>query len=292
MRIILPTAVLLAVASAGAPTLAQGLDPVAPLGSTGCSDFGQAPTLAGCFAQRVAYGGGESGALASIACIVDRLNDWKLRQLACLQTAMAVREATVLWPWKALGEIDIAVPSVDTLRQEVERLACDWRFTPRTAAFRDLYRRPAKLCRDAFNALWGSHERFYDADRQELFGWTSVLTHNMIEDRTIHDYGRAGELPEETWSRIAIEGGKSVGASGSSPGEAARLGAQLQADKLRVDGNTIKLTAQTILVQQQARDLNALDRRRERALAAHFLGRLADIDGRVPPTPTFSGHQR
>ena len=289
MRRLTVIAAVLALTLGSIPVWGQGLAPVGPFSGAGeCSDFGEGPTLAVCFSQGFAYGGGERGALATIACVVDRLNEWKLKQLRCLQDAMAVREATVLWPWKALDAIKAGLRRVDTLREEVERLACDWRFTPRTAMFRDLYRRPVKLCRDAFHALWGTHERFYDADRQELLDWTSTLTHNMIEDRTIHDYGTAGELPEETWSRIAIEAGKSLGSPGSSPGEAARLGAELQADKLRVDANTIQLAAQTILVEQQARDLKALKRRRERALARHFLSLLAEADGRVPPTPEFS----
>lgn len=282
-------ATVLVLTLAAGTAWAQEADLFAPSGGgSDCSGFGEGPAINVCFSQGFAYGGGERGALATIACVVDRLNEWKLNQLRCLQNAMAARQATVLWPWRALGAIKAGLRSVDTLREEVERLACDWRFTPRTALFRDLYRRPVKLCRDSFHALWGSHEDFYDADRQELLDWSSTLTHNMIEDRTIHDHGGAGEVPEETWRRIAMAAEQSLGSSGNSPGEAARLGAELQADRLRVDANTMEMAAQTILVQQQARDLKALKRRRDRALARHFLGLLTEVDSRVPPAPEFS----
>ena len=264
--------------------------PISPRTLSGageCSDAFESPTLTTCFSQSLAYGGGERGSLAAIACVVDRINEWKIKRLRCLEEAMAARQATVLWPWKALEAIGVGLRSVDTLREEVERLACDWHFTRRTAQFRDLYRRPLKLCRDSFQVLWGSHEGFYDADRQELLDWTSTVTHNMIEDRTIHEYGTAGEPPEETWRWIGAESGKVLGSPGASPGQAARLGAQLQADELRTNSNTIQLAAQTILVQQQARDLKALAARRERALAQHLVSLLADVDGRVPPKPVF-----
>lgn len=231
---------------------------------TACSGFASGPDIGSCLASSFA---GRNGKLATIACVLDRLNQWKVRRLACLEEAMNKRQKIVMWPNRALRALQRRLKAVDTLREEAGKLACGWRFSERTADFKSLFETPLKLCRGSHERLWGSHDGSPRGDLHALLDQTSVLTHNMIQDRTIHDYGKSGELPEETWRRIGIEGARDIGDVFRSPGEANRFEAQMLADVLRVRVGTIGLQRQAVLVAQEARDYRRTKAEDRRALS-------------------------
>lgn len=245
-------------------------------GLSPCTGFGNAPDVATCTAQGPLHGGGERGALAVIACVVQRLEEWKLRHIECIQKSVNRRQDVVLWPLRALRVLKHGLRPVDTLRKIAEQtLSCGWNFSFRTEMLRDLFVYPVKLCRNGYRIVWGGHDTLPDADVHELFDWTSTLTHNLVQDRTIHEHGKSGELPEETWRRIGAEGAQHIGEHYPTPGQAARFEAQMLADRLRVDSNSLQLQAQTLLVGQQARDYRALKRRHERALSRYLVSWVA-----------------
>lgn len=257
-------------ALAAAPTSAQTLADL----DGACSGFTNGPDFAGCLATSF---GGRNGKLATIACIIERLNEWKVKRLTCLEEAMNARQKIVMWPKKAMRALRGGLKAVETLREEAEKLACGWEFSDRTADFKGLFESPLKLCRRSHERLWGSHDGSPRGDLHALLDQTSVLTHNMIQDRTIHDYGKSGELPEETWRRIGLEGARDIGEVFRSPGEANRFEAQMLADVLRVRVGTVALQRQAVLVAQEARDYRRTKAEDARALSSFMVSWLARV---------------
>jgi len=130
------------------------------------------------------------------------------------------------------------------------------------------------VIRSEYEAVWGS-SRGPARDIGDVASWLSVANRNTIQGRTSAAFGIAGELPENTWERIGREGSKVLAESKRDPLSALRHTPQMLADRARVETNTLRMQAQTLVTRQVQRDFKRYKRRREQALAALWLRMLA-----------------
>lgn len=263
-RLALGVVVSLSVALAGHAS-AQGA-------AAACAAIGGGPDLAACAAP--VGGSSEIQALNKLACILNAINRWKLAVVACSQGQINEWQATVMWPVTGLRTIGQALRRVRTLRDEVsDTAASSWILDPKAAALAAIYSAPVLVDRDTYEANWGRSVG-PDRDLHDVTAWLSAFNRNTIQARTSAAFGIAGELPEETWERIGREGSLAVSDDTRDPLSAIRLTPQMIADRLRVDTNTLRLEAQTMLTEQVRRDYRRLKRERDQHLGAAFLDTL------------------
>jgi hypothetical protein len=233
------------------------------------------PDLGVCFGPGVV--GGEVGWLGGITCALRRVEDFQLQQLSCLQRGVKRIETLRKYPealLEPLVPIRNVVKEIATLRQQVSDLSCGWRFSARTELLRTLYLEPMRLCKPSLQRVFGSHTSFADADLHEYLDWTSVVTRNLVAERTVGERGvvlapgKTSEGPEFTWQRIAVGAARGLATDAATPGEAMRMGAALSADSARVQTSTMQLRAQAALVEQQRRDYASRQRQLDQTL--HF----------------------
>jgi hypothetical protein len=238
------------------------------------------PDVGACFAAGTLIPDGEVKLLWQISCVVEKIDVWGAQQLECLQKAVERRQRLILYPdalRRPIDEVRKIARQVRTLKDEVGQLACGWRFSRRTRILEGLYLNPFKLCRPSFQNVFGTHDRFGDAGLQEMLDWTSVTTHNLIQERTIgREPGKAGPPagPEFSWQRIAAEGVRDLTTSINRPGQAVRFAAQYSADGLQVEASTLQLRTQALLVEQQSRDYRRMKARQGHAYAFFLLSEL------------------
>jgi hypothetical protein len=258
------------------PALAQG----APSPESCPGTLTAWPDVGACFAAGTLIPDGEVKLLWQISCVVDKIDVWGAQQLECLQRAVERRQRIILYPdalRRPIDEVRKIARQVRTLKDQVGQLACGWRFSPRTRVLEGLYLNPLKLCRPSFQSVFGSHDRFGDAGLQEMLDWSSVTTHNLIQERTIgREPGKSGPPagPEFSWQRIAAEGVRDLTTSINRPGQAVRFTAQYSADGLQVEASTLQLRTQALLVEQQSRDYRRMTARQGRAYALFLLSEL------------------
>ena len=292
--------VLLSLGMAGAAWAQEIPDPLPNGIIESCPGIQRAtPDLAACWVDPGDLLGGagpEARALAVVHCLVSKIQEWQVKQQACLESQVERMHRVILWPDAArrpLAGASRVLVQIRTLRQQIESLACGWRFSARSAILRDLYLRPVKLCKPGLQAVWGDHRGLFDADLQEYLDWSSTVSHNLVQERTV---GReAGDRrpsdpqgPEYTWQRIADGAARDLAAHVNTPGEAVRMGAQLSADTLRVENNTLQLRAQTSLVEQQRRDYRRLKRAWGQGFDLYLVSRASDGTWR-PTSPAGEG---
>jgi len=247
-----------------------------------CPGLEATPDLGACFVAGSGLGG-ELAVLGQIACVVGKIDEWGAQQLACLQKGLEARHRQILYPdalLKPLSPLRALVKQAETLKQEVESLACGWRFSGRTALLQGIYLNPLKLCRTSFQLAFGSHEGGWDAGIQEMMDWTSTSTHNLIQERTSGTGLDDG--PEYSWQTIAQSSASALAETLRTPGQAVRLAAQLSADDLRASRSTLDIETQQLLVEQQARDYRGLKRRQERAFRLWLLFQLQGPSAGAP----------
>jgi hypothetical protein len=238
------------------------------------------PDVGACFAAGTLIPDSEVKLLWQISCVVDKIDAWGAQQLECLQRAVERRQRLIFYPdalRRPIDEVRKIARQVRTLKDELGQLACGWRFSPRTRILEGLYLNPFKLCRPSFQSVFGSHDRLGDAGLHEMLDWTSVTTHNLIQERTIgREHGKAGPPagPEFSWQRIAAEGVRDLTTTINRPGQAVRFAAQYSADGLQVEASTLQLRTQALLVEQQSRDYRRMTARKGRAYALFLLSEL------------------
>ncbi|HKC11714.1 MAG TPA: hypothetical protein VKI41_06615 [Vicinamibacteria bacterium] len=233
------------------------------------------PDLSVCFGPSAA--GGEVGWLSGINCALRKVENFQFRQLRCLEGGVKRIETLRKYPealLEPLVPIRDVVKEIATLRQQVASLSCGWQFSTRTELLKTLYLEPVRLCKVSLQRVFGSHSRFPDADLHEYLDWTSVVTRNLVAERTVGEPGlvlapgKTPEGPEFTWQRIAAGAARGLATDAATPGEAIRMGAALSADTARVKTSTIQIRAQAALVEQQRRDYSARLRQLDKTL--HF----------------------
>lgn len=231
---------------------------------------GTAPDLARCSALGAAGG---LGRLKAIACVVEAINEWQHEQLRCLEEQVQDRTARIIFPVRqVLAQVGMTLRDVDTLREEVERMACDWRFSPRTRLLEGVYIRKVRLCRPSLQLILGRHGTYGSAPFHELASWSSALTHNLIAERT----GLAlDQGAEATWMYTATSVAGGHIENMRSPGQAVRLAATSGADALRARNSTLQMQAQRLLVGEELRAWRALRQAQEAALQRQITASIA-----------------
>lgn len=228
-----------------APAAAEGLpNPEDPW----CPGFGSAPDLAKC----AAWGAfGKHGKLKAIQCAIETINEWRNEQLRCLEEHIEGRASQIMYPARQVfAQVGMVFRGINTLRSEVEKIACGWRFSPRTRLLEGVYLRRVKLCRPSFQSIFGKHDDYWTAPWHELAAWTSVTTKNLIAERT----GLETDLgPEATWMYTATSVARGHVEAMRSPAQAIRLTSTSMADSLRARNSTLQMEAQRLLVGEQLR---------------------------------------
>jgi len=156
----------------------------------------------------------------------------------------------VLYPIKA------SIATVQSIRADLTAIACGWKFSPRTEMLRQLQLQPLKLCRPAFQLVWGTSVAGPDRDFDELADYVGTLTVNELSTRA--------QSEDASFRRAFSDTFHLAKAGQFSPGEANRHEAVMLAMAGQVALANNQLQAQKVLVDQLDREM---DRREERQRA-------------------------
>jgi len=158
-----------------------------------------------------------------------------------------------------------ALDQVRGIRREIAALSCSFIFSPRTALLRDTLLQPLRMCRSGFQLIWGSSDRHWDADTQELQDYVGTLTGNLVSARA---------ESEGSWTKLFPDMETASGRIRRSPGEANRDEAVLLAAAGQVANSNSQLASQKLLLEELDRQM---ERRDERLAARAEVGLLEDI---------------
>jgi hypothetical protein len=168
-----------------------------------------------------------------------------------------------VYPDRAVRQIETFFEPVDSIKAEVEKLACNWRFTPRVEKLRLALFSGGSFCRSEWNLLFGTPAPTAGWDLENYYDWSSVRRLNLIKTRHEKSPLRAAEAQwlatEATRGRDPWDPTKPF-----SPGYSQRLSAlgAAQLGNVMVEaGDT-----QTALLEL---DQEALDDKRHRRLLEH-----------------------
>jgi hypothetical protein len=168
---------------------------------------------------------------------------------------------TDVYPDAALRAIDILFEPVDSIKDEVEKLACDWRFTPRVENLRLALFEGGSFCSSEWKLLFGAPTVTVDWDLENYYDWSAVRRLNLI--RTRNDKSKERALDAQWLVTEALRGRDPWDPTKPySPGYAQRLSA-LGAAQL---GNVLVETGDTqaAILELEQEALN--DKRRRRLL--------------------------
>jgi hypothetical protein len=167
----------------------------------------------------------------------------------------------IVYPLGSLRKIETFFDPVESIKDEVEKLACNWRFTPRVERLRLALFAGGSFCRSDWNQLFGSPAPMMDADLENYYDWSAVRRLNLIRTRNEKGPRRATEA---AWlANEAIRGRDGWDYTKPySPGYSQRLSALAAAEL----GNVMVETGdtQTAMLELDQEVLN--DRRRRRML--------------------------
>jgi hypothetical protein len=166
-----------------------------------------------------------------------------------------------VYPLGSLRKIQTYFEPVGSIKDEVEKLACNWRFTPRVERLRLALFAGGSFCKSDWNQLFGSPAPMIDADLESYYDWSAVRRLNLIRTRNEKGPRRASEA---AWlAHEAIQGRDPWDYTKPySPGYSQRLSALAAAEL----GNVMVETGdtQTAMLELDQEVLN--DRRRRRML--------------------------
>ena len=195
----------------------------------------------------------------------------------------------VVYPENALRKIETVFEPVDSIKREVEKLACAWKFTPRVNRLRVALFGGGSFCRSDWNLVFGPPVAGAGWDLESYYDWSAVRRLNLIKTRNEKSPLRADEAH---WlATEAIRGRESWDLTQPySPGYSQRLSA-LGAAEL---GNVMVEMGdtQTAMLDLDQEGLN--DKRRRRLLdheaAALFYAGLTTLkDGAPDPSLILLG---
>ncbi len=130
----------------------------------------------------------------------------------------------LMHPYTVLEPIRTLFRQVASIEEEIEQLACGWRFTPRVEALQLGLLKKRPLCKGVYQDLFGIPVPGIDADLAELRQWNSVRRLNTVA--TTFSASRA-------WNQAAGRYGAMTRAAGTSPGRAMRYLGALEALQLQ-----------------------------------------------------------
>ena len=131
------------------------------------------------------------GQLTQIVLWLERI-DQTLRSINDAVDGIKHKVADV-YPDGALRTIDTLFEPVDSIKQEVEKLACNWRFTPRVEKLRTALFGGGSFCRSDWDLLFGPPTATVDWDLESYYDWSAVRRLNLIKTRNEKGAERAAE---------------------------------------------------------------------------------------------------
>lgn len=194
----------------------------------------------------------------------------------------------LVYPENVLRTIETFFEPVDSIKREVEKLACPWRFTPRVDRLRLALFAGGSFCRSDWNLVFGAPTLTVDWDLESYYDWSAVRRLNLIKTRVEKSARRSDEAH---WlATEAVKGRDPWDPSKPySPGYAQRLSALAAAElgNVMVEmGDT-----QTAMLELDQEIVN--DKRRRRLLdqQAAFLiyAGLTTLHTDPDPTPALLG---
>ncbi len=191
----------------------------------------------------------------------------------------------IVYPETALRKIETVFQPVDSIKREVEKLACAWKITPRVQRLRYALFGGGSFCRSDWNLVFGPPVPAVDWDLESFYDWSAVRRLNLIKTRNEKSELRADEAH---WLATEALKGRDPWdpTKPYSPGYAQRLSA-LGAAEL---GNVMVEMGdtQTAMLDLDQEALN--DKRRRRLLdhqaAAGVYASLSELKG-SPPDPAL-----
>lgn len=125
-----------------------------------------------------------------------------------------------MYPKESLDQLKMLFRNVNSILDEIEKLACDWRFSPRIEPLRLGLLRKGPLCKSQYQDLVGRPLPGIDADLLELRQWSAV--------RRLNTVASTFEASRD-WTAAANGFGNLTRAGSTSPGRALRYLAALAA---------------------------------------------------------------
>lgn len=99
----------------------------------------------------------------------------------------------IVYPEGALRRIETFFEPVDSIKREVEKLACAWKFTPRVNRLRGALFAGGSFCRSDWNLVFGPPVAGAGWDLESYYDWSAVRRLNLIKTRNEKSALRADE---------------------------------------------------------------------------------------------------
>jgi hypothetical protein len=224
----------------------------------------------------------ETGLLAKIAAVLQAIQEFRMRVMAEIQQKINTRINAYAFPNRLFDPIRTTATTVLDIRRELQRMACDWPMSLRTRSLSDTLWERTQFCRGNYQAVWGSHEVFWDGPIQEANDYVATMTANMISERA--------ERTNTSWVRAHKDLFDEHTIMRNSPGEANRAEAAALAWANEVAIGNSQVTTQNLLVRQMARALERFDQKKAADLMYYTYRGLTTMAGATwigePPDPS------
>jgi len=209
------------------------------------------------------------GQLAQIIAWLEQMNQ-TLARVNGFAEGIRTKLADV-YPRDVLRQIEIVMEPVDSIKTEVEKLACHWRFTPRVEQLRVALFQGGSFCRRDWNVLFGAPTLTIDWDLEHYYDWSAVRRMNLIRTR----FDKGPERTEQAAWLVseATQGRDPLDDNPYSPGYSQRLSALAAAEL----GNVMVETGDTQTAMLEL-DQEALNDKRRNRLLAHEAAALVYVD--------------
>jgi hypothetical protein len=177
-----------------------------------------------------------------------------------------------VYPDAAVRRIQTFFEPVDSIKEELEKLACRWRFTPRVERLRFALFDKGSFCKTDWDFLYGAPTLTVDHDLESYYDWSAVRRLNLIKTRNEKSQRRA--MDAHWLANEAIKGRDPWDPTEPfSPGYAQRLAA-LGAAQL---GNVMVETGDTQTAMLEL-DQERLNDKRHKRLLDHYAAALVYSD--------------
>lgn len=223
----------------------------------------------------------EAGLLDKIAKALEAIQEFRMRVMARIQEQIDTRINAYAFPTQLFRTIHTTTTTVADMRRELQRMACDWPMSLRTRGLSDLFWQRTQFCRAGYQAVWGSHEAFWDGALQETNDYVATMTSNMISERA--------EKTNTSWVRAHKDLFDEHAILRQSPGEANRAEAAALAWANEVAIGNSQITTHHLLVRQMARAMERFDQKKADDLTYLTYQGLTTLAGgtwTAPPDPS------
>lgn len=210
--------------------------------------------------------------LQEVKLILKAIEELRLRLQDRLHVRHYNRIRGYAFPVPLWNPIVMRTSPVVSIRRELQRLACNWQFTPRTADLHRMLQDKVSFCRDGYQGIWGSHDRFWDQPVQEMNDYVATMTANMISERV--------DETNRTWVRAHADTYDLYAIHKRSPGEANRAEAAALAWANEVAVGNSQVVTQNLLVREMDRALERFDEKKATDLAHYMYRGLTTLGGR------------